>query len=378
MNLSDFDFKLPEGRIAVFPPEDRASARLLRVDKQSGTISHHVFRDLPQFLQAGDLLVLNDTKVIPARIFGQKETGGRVEALLLEDLGEGKWEALLRSGGRIKKNSMLAFGENGLRVEAEVLDDARPDSGERLLDFNVGADLRPPTGEAGVGPHTGGHMGPSLRQIFKKIGHIPLPPYIDRPDSPIDRKMYQTVFAEKEGAVASPTAGLHFDEKLLDKIRAKGIEIAFVTLHVSYGTFQPIAVENLAEHKMFEERFEITAETAGQINRALSEKRRIIACGTTVVRVLESACRGAVPAPGTQGGGTLPLQPMKGRTRLFIYPPYEFKIVQGLITNFHLPKSSLLLLVSAFLGRQKLLNAYDEAIREGYRFYSYGDAMVIL
>ncbi|HXV27851.1 MAG TPA: tRNA preQ1(34) S-adenosylmethionine ribosyltransferase-isomerase QueA [bacterium] len=354
MKLSDFDYSLPKESIAAFPPADRPSARLLHIESNTGHFSHHTFRDLPDFLVPGDVLVLNNTKVLPARLFGCKETGGRVEALLLKKKASGienSWEALIRPNRRVKKNSQIVFGKNGMSFEAEVLDEARPESGKRLLRFK----------------------GDSVLEKMEKFGHMPLPPYLDRPDTEMDRELYQTVFAQKPGAVASPTAGLHFDEMLLDALRRKGIETVFVTLHVSYGTFRSIAAENPAEHRMEEEEFEVTEDASRKINRALDEKRRVIACGTTSVRTLESSVD---PETGR-------VRHQTGNTSLFIYPSYPFKIVQGLITNFHLPKSTLLLLVAAFLddkgtGRDMLFRAYNEAIRQGYRFYSYGDAMVIL
>ena len=373
--LKDFDYSLPKELIAAYPPKERAGARLLRVDRRTGEYSHHTFRDILQFFEPGDLLVLNNTKVLPARIFGKKETGGKVEALLLKEKEDGVWEALLRPGGRIRKGATLNFGENGftphptplplrgrgqaarraslargqgegdVRLQAEVLEDFSPKSRVRLLRFE----------------------NTNVRGVLEKIGHIPLPPYLGRPDSEIDRERYQTVFAEKPGAAASPTAGLHFDKKLLDELERKGIEIVCVTLHVSYGTFQTIAEEDLSRHQMFEEEFEVVPEAAGKINRAKQQGRRVVACGTTTVRALESAA---------EGEGVV--RPQHSATRLFIYPPYEFKIVDGLITNFHLPKSSLLMLAAAFVGRDPLRRAYEEAIRERYSFYSYGDAMVIL
>lgn len=342
--LSDFDYHLPQELIAAFPPEDRPSAKLLHVGRASGEISHFIFRDIKQFLKKGDVLVLNNTKVIPARLFGTKRTGGQVEALLLKEVGPRQWKALLRPGGRIKKGVFLKFGEEG-ELDAEVLDDAVPDSGERLIQF----------------------CGDNFREKIQKIGHIPLPPYIDRPDTKLDREMYQTVYAQKEGAVASPTAGLHFDKTLLTELEGQGIEIVYVTLHTSYGTFQPVAVEELEKHQMFSEEFEVTEEAAEKLNRALAEKRRIVACGTTSVRTLESAV-------GEDGK----IKAQRAETKLFVYPPYQFKVIGGMITNFHLPKSSLLLLVAAFLGMDRMMQAYQEAIRKDYRFYSYGDAMVIL
>ncbi len=350
MNISDFDYHLPKELIAAFPTEDRPSARLLQVDRSTGAISHHIFRDLGQFLRPGDLLVLNNTKVIPARLFGRKPTGGSVETLLLRNTGGNRWEALMRPNRRIKKGAWIIYGSNGSELKAQVLDGARQDSGQRTLEFDEDGAL----------------------EKIRRMGRIPLPPYLDRPDTDLDREMYQTVFASREGAVASPTAGLHFDRNLLSSLAEQGIEIAYVTLHVSYGTFQPIATDCVEEHRMEEEEYEITEQAAMQINDALQNGRRVIACGTTSVRTLESAVdiQGHV-APG------------RGKTALFIYPPYRFRIVQGLITNFHLPKSSLLLLVAAFLGpgqghiAEKLIAVYQSAVRSGYRFYSYGDAMLI-
>ena len=392
LTLSDFDYALPRELVAANPYEDRAGCRLLHVDIKTGAVSHHTFRDLIKFLKAGDRLVLNNTKVLPARIFGSKKTGGKVEALLLKECEGQIWEALLRPGGRVKKGTVIEFGENGVRIQAEVLDESHEDSGQRKIRFDVGA--RSPRPEQGGGT-------PPLHDILDKIGHIPLPPYIGRPDAAIDRERYQSVFAEKEGAVASPTAGLHFDQKLLEDLKIRGVEIVQVTLHVGYGTFQPVVVEDLSQHRMFEEEFEVTEDAARKINRAKSEGRRVIACGTTVVRVLETVGAGlcALPA-GRQARpnefacahGGAPLQSMRGTTRLFIYPPYEFKIVDGLITNFHLPKSSLLMLVAAFMtgggvrsprpGEEtsslRLSDVYREAIRERYRFYSFGDAMLIV
>lgn len=346
MKLSDFDYALPAELVAAFPPEDRPSARLLKADRRTGALSHHVFRDIENFLVPGDVLVLNNTKVLPARVFGTRQTGGQVEALFLKQTDKRVWKVLLRPGGRIKQGAVLTLGENGEGVRVRVLDDPQPDSGERLIAF-----------EEADG-----------KEVLKKIGHIPLPPYIDRPDTAVDRNLYQTVFAEKEGAVAAPTAGLHFDKPLLERLKKKGVEIVYVTLHTSYGTFQPLGQEQLDKNELFEEEYEITEEAAEKINRAKKEKRRVIACGTTSIRTLESAL-----SPAGE------LKPGKGETRIFIYPPYSFKMADGLITNFHLPKSSLMLLVAAFLdGREKLLKAYEEAVREKYKFYSYGDAMVIL
>ncbi|MBN1688763.1 MAG: tRNA preQ1(34) S-adenosylmethionine ribosyltransferase-isomerase QueA [Candidatus Omnitrophica bacterium] len=347
LKLSEFDYELSKDLIALEPPPRRPEARLLYVSRNGEEISHHRFDDLLGFLTKGDILVLNNTKVIPARLFGRKATGGKIEGFLLEENPNHEWRVLLRPGGRVSKGAHLVFGENGISLQAEVLNDPCPNSVERILRFLGGSE--------------------EIQEKIRKIGHVPLPPYINRPDNDLDRELYQTVFAEKEGAVASPTAGLHFDRNLLDQISNRGVEIVYVTLHVSYATFRPIHVEEIEKHEMFEERFEVTREAARQLNCGLKEGRRIIACGTTSVRTLESA----VNVAGE-------IVPQQGKTRLFIYPPYPFKVVQGLITNFHLPKSSLLLLVAAFLGKDKLFRAYEEAIQKGYRFYSYGDAMVIL
>lgn len=349
--LSDFDFVLPDDRIASHPPKDRPSARLLCINRQTGEWTHKTFRGITDYFSAGDVLVLNNTKVRPSRIFGKKASGGKAEALLLKETGLNEWRVLLRPGARIKKGAMLEFSEGEISIQAEVLDDSTPHSAERHLRFS----------------------GDSVKEKLAAIGHMPLPPYIDRPDTAEDREDYQTVFARQEGAVASPTAGLHFDEALLKKIEEKGVEIVYVTLHTGYGTFQSISEEDLTKHRMYSEEYEITPEAAERINRALKEKRRIIACGTTSVRTLESAI--------VQGASSENLSPEvkagSGETRLFVYPPYEFKAVNAMITNFHLPKSSLLLLVGAFLGVDKMFRVYEEAIRQNYKFYSYGDAMFV-
>ncbi len=344
VRLSDFDYILPPELISYHPPKDRPSAKLLAVSRKTGEWEHKTFRDIVNYFKSGDVLVLNNTKVRPSRIFGKKESGGKAEALLLKETGPDEWKVLLRPGARIKKGAMLEFSEGGTSLKAEVMSDSTPGSAERILKFSGGG----------------------VKEKLAAIGHMPLPPYIDRPDTPQDREDYQTVFAEKEGAVASPTAGLHFDEALLKEIEQKGVEIVYVTLHTGYGTFQSISEEDLAKHKMFSEEYEVTGEAAASINRALKEKRRIIACGTTSVRTVESAA-------GPDGL----LKAGRGETNLFVYPPYEFKAVGAMITNFHLPKSSLLLLVGAFLGVDKMFRAYDEAIKRGYKFYSYGDAMFV-
>ena len=344
MELSELDYPLPKEKIALFPAEKRTDAKLLCVDKISGTCTHRIFRDLPELLKPTDLLILNDVKVLPARLFGKRSTGGKVEALLLKDLGGNIWEALLMPGGRVREGSFLSFERDGVALDAEILASLIPGSGKRCLRF----------------------MGENCGEKLRKLGHIPLPPYIDRQDLPADREQYQTVFAEKEGAVASPTAGLHFDKPLLEKLSGMGVETGYVTLHVGYGTFQPITVENIEEHRMFEEEFEIPDETALKINRAKRAGRRVIVCGTTCVRALESSVN-----------GTGEVLSQKGRTSIFIYPPYDFKVMDGLITNFHMPKSTLLAMVAAFLGFEKMKAAYRVALENNYRFASYGDAMFI-
>ncbi len=346
MKLSDFDYHLPADLIAAFPPEDRPSARLLKIERESGKVSHFIFRDIENFLKPGDVLVLNNTKVIPARVFGNRQSGAQVEAFFLRQTAPKVWRILLRPGGRIKKGEIVLLGEGENVFKVQIMDDPQLDSGERLLSF-IDADAK---------------------EVLAKIGHIPLPPYIDRADTAMDMHLYQTVFAQNEGAVAAPTAGLHFDQPMLERLRGKGIEIVYVTLHTGYGTFQPLNHEDVEKNELFSEEYEISEEAAQAINRAKKENRRIVACGTTSVRTLESA----VDSKGDLKSG-------RGETKIFIYPPYAFKVVGGLITNFHLPKSSLMLLVSAFLqSRDKLLAAYEEAIREKYKFYSYGDAMLIL
>ncbi len=348
--LSDFDYELPLALIAQQPMLERSQARLLVLHRGTGKIEHRKFSDLPEYLEPDDPLVLNDTKVIRARLFGRKPTGGKVEILLHKKLGDDAWEVLIKPGGRVREGSEVFLGENGNSLRAKVLDAPRQDSGLRRIQFWCDGDLE---------------------KTLDALGRVPLPPYIDRPDTDIDRALYQTVFAKKEGAVASPTAGLHFDPPLLEKIKARGIETVFITLHVGYGTFQPVAEEKIEFHAMHPEAYEVSPEAALKLNRALGEKKKITACGTTVVRTLET-----LVSSGQRG--ITEIRPGCGETALFIYPPYHFKAVDRLITNFHLPKTTLLMLASAFAGHELLMKAYREAISESYRFYSYGDAMMIL
>ncbi len=343
--LSDFDYELPEALIAEYPPEKRPEARLMKISRKTGAIEHHRFHEIESLLRPGDVLVLNDTKVIPARLLGVRKTGGKIEALLLQEFEDGTWDALIKPSSRVSPGDKVCFEGEGEILEGEVLDGPRAGSGARRIRF----------------------LGPEVKAKIWKTGRMPLPPYIRREDKPSDRRDYQTVFARAEGAIAAPTAGLHFDEALLEKLKQRGIEIAMVTLHTGYGTFQPVNTENILEHRMFEERFEISPETAACINRAKQEDRRVIACGTTSVRALESAA-------GKDGR----VSPQKAQTGLFIHPPFEFKVTDAMITNFHLPKSTLLMLVSALMGYEAMREAYRVAVSERYRFYSYGDAMLIL
>lgn len=332
MFTRDFDYDLPEESIAQ-EAAPRGESRLLVLDAE-GPDRHRRVRDLPKLLRAGDLLVLNDTRVIPARLFGVREGGGggRMEVLLVEKVGESEWEALVRPGRRARPGTVLRFEE----LTAEVIDKRE----DRYR-------LRFPEP---VEPH------------LERLGHVPLPPYIRRPDREADRERYQTVYATNPGAVAAPTAGLHFTESILEEAAAAGIGVARVTLHVGIGTFKPVSAERIEDHRMDRERYEVSDETAEAIRRTRESGGRIVAVGTTVVRTLESAA-----LAGNRGGST----------ELFITPGFRFQVVDVLLTNFHLPRSTLLMLVSAFAGRERVLAAYEEAVRAGYRFYSYGDAMLV-
>jgi len=343
MRVADFDYHLPPELIAQEPAERRDQSRLLVLPRDGGQLQHRGFADLPDYLKPGDCLVLNDTRVIPARLRGCKAgSGGQVELLLLEPRGTSTWETLVRPGRRARPGAVIEFGEGRLVGQViRILDD-----GARLVKFE--------------------HQG-DFRALLKDLGQTPLPPYIKRPPHPGDEERYQTVYAREEGAVAAPTAGLHFTEELLGRIRAAGVEVAFVTLHVGLGTFKPVDTELVADHHMHEERFAVSAQAAATMNQARQRGGRVLAVGTTVVRSLESAADEA---------GLV--QPASGRTEVFICPGHKFKAVDMLLTNFHLPRSTLLMLVAAFAGRETILDAYQEAIRRRYRFYSYGDAMLIL
>ena len=338
MQVSDFSFQLPNELIARYPTPHRTASRLMQLDGESGTLSHGGFTDLLEFLQAGDLLILNNTKVIPARLFGTKESGGKIEVLVERLLGEQHFLAHVRSSKSPKVGARLLLeGEVWATMVArhDTLFELMLDEGEIALD------------------------------VLQRLGHMPLPPYIDRPDDTADRERYQTVFGEHHGAVAAPTAGLHFDQPLLDAIAAKGVGFAYVTLHVGAGTFQPVKVERIEDHHMHGELVEVSATVVSAVKRTRAEGGRVIAVGTTCVRSLESASAGGEIAP------------FNGETRIFIYPGYRFKSVDALVTNFHLSESTLLMLVSAFAGKDNVMSAYAQAIEQRYRFFSYGDAMLV-
>lgn len=341
MRLDDFDFSLPPELIALEPPLDRASARLLTLSRDGGEIAETLISELPELLLPADLLVLNDTKVIPARLYGEKSTGGKTEIFLvrrIESESE-EWLALIRSSKPPRAGTVINLPE---QVTAVVI--GKGENEEWIVSFSGAEDFI---------------------SWLDRNGSVPLPPYIRRAPHERDRERYQTVFARERGAVAAPTAGLHFTGQLLEGIRAKGVEIATVTLHVGLGTFMPVRVDDLSEHRMHKERYSIPEETVAAIARCRARGGRVVAVGTTVARTLEYASDGNIPKAGS------------GEADIFIYPGYKFKAVDALITNFHLPKSTLLMLVSAFAGRERILAAYRSAIERGFRFYSYGDAMFI-
>ena len=354
LRVDDFDFDLPEELIAQEPPAERGSSRMLVIDRTTGTFRNSTFAEFPSFLNPGDLLVLNDSRVIPARLVARRtlrrereKPTGRIEVMLTEPAGKNRWRALVRPGRKVAIGEVLVFpGPDGATVlEAEVLE--RGEFGERLLRFDSGGDFF---------------------AAIERIGHTPLPPYIHRDDADADRERYQTVYARERGSVAAPTAGLHFTPEILEEITARGVEIARVTLHVGLGTFAPLRVERLAEVRLHKEHYTLSVETAEAVNRARREGRRVVAVGTTVVRTLEACAQRA------KGGE---LEAHSGTTEIFISPGFEFRVVGALLTNFHLPQSSLLMLVSAFAGREHVLAAYRHAVEERYRFFSYGDCMLV-
>lgn len=363
MRVADFDYHLPQQLIAQEPLADRAASRLLRLERTSGRVEGRRFAELPDLLRAGDLLVLNNSRVFPARLCGRRAgvraqpvsprnpaakdfLRGRVEVLLTRQLDSQamEWEALVHPGRKIGVGERLSFGGQE-ELRAEVV--ARGPYGERRLRFSPVEDFF---------------------ALVERIGHVPLPPYIDRPDAPADRERYQTVFARERGSVAAPTAGLHFTPEILKRLRERGIEAAEITLHVGLGTFQPVHTEMVEKHRLHSEPYSISPAAATTIQKAREERRRIVAVGTTAVRTLEHCAH--AHAEGR-------IVPGSGETDIFIYPGFEFRVVDALLTNFHLPRSTLLMLVCAFAGRENVLAAYEHAVRENYRFYSYGDCMLI-
>ena len=360
MDVADFDFELPEELVAQDPPPERGGSRLLVLDRRTGDLEDASFSEIGCFLRAGDLLVVNNTRVFPARLLGRRDpSGGEVECLLIQKLptpnsqlpndpeaGSELWEALVHPGQKLKPGARIRFEGSGAALHGEVL--ARHFHGRRTVRLWTGD-------------------GTPIQDAIERLGHIPLPPYIRRDDRPGDRERYQTVYARDRGSVAAPTAGLHFTTSLLGELRARGVEIVEITLHVGYGTFKPVRTDKVEEHVVDPEAITVGVDSAAALTAALRGDRRIIAVGTTTTRALESL----VIEDGR-------VQPASGRTGLFIAPGHRFRIVSGLITNFHLPRSSLLMLVAAFAGREDVLAAYRHAVAAKYRFYSYGDAMLIV
>ncbi len=343
MKTEEFDYPLPEELIAQIPIPDRDKSRLLVVNRKDGTLSHRMFKDVAFYVSPGDVLVTNNTRVIPARLFGRRKTGGKVEILLLNPVGRDLWECLVKPGGKARPGEQVFIGRD---ENSEIIGtvEARTPFGGRLVRFS--------------------YQG-KWEDVLERVGNVPLPPYIKVPLK--DPERYQTVYARIPGSAAAPTAGLHFTPELLSAISARGISVAPVTLNVGLGTFRPVTEENIERHQMHKEYFEISENTASEVNRAKTAGRRILAVGTTAVRALESAC-------DTNGI----VSPYKGDTDIFIYPGFQFRVVDCLITNFHLPKSTLLMLVCAFAGKDLIMEAYREAVKEKYRFFSFGDAMLVL
>lgn len=340
MNLKDFDFYLPLELIAQDPLEDRSSSRLLTLDRKTGEIEHHIFKDIVRYLNPGDCLVVNDTKVIPARLIGSKiGTDAKIEVLLLKRMENDIWECLVKPGKKARPGVEISFGDGILK--GKIVDIV--EEGNRLIQFSY----------EGI-----------FEEILDHLGQMPLPPYITHQLQ--DKNRYQTVYAKNQGSAAAPTAGLHFTPELMETIKAKGIEIAYVTLHVGLGTFRPVKADNILDHHMHSEFYSVDKDEAEKINSAKANGHRVIAVGTTSCRALESAA----------GKGNK-LEASSGWTDIFIYPGYEFKIIDGLITNFHLPESTLLMLVSALAGKENVMSAYKKAVEEKYRFFSFGDAMLI-
>lgn len=344
MHINDFDYYLPEEQIAQHPADKRDASRLLVIDRKTGKLEHKYFYDILEYLNPGDCLVMNNSKVIPARLFGMKEiTGAKVEFLLIKRIKDDIWEAMVRPGKKLHVGDRVSFSDDG-DLSATIIEHG--EGGTRLVRFEYDGDF-----------HT----------LLDRIGKIPLPPYIERDSDEEDKERYQTVYCKEEGSVAAPTAGLHFTRELIDQVLQKGVKIAYVTLHVGIGTFRPVKCEIIEEHKMHFEEYEIDEENAAIINETKKAGGRIISVGTTSTRTVESA--------SLEDGTVLAVH---GSTDIFIYPGYRFKVIDSLITNFHLPKSTLLMLVSALYNRENILEAYKEAVEQKYRFFSYGDAMIII
>jgi S-adenosylmethionine:tRNA ribosyltransferase-isomerase len=342
MKTSDFDYELPPELIAQTPVEPRDSSRLMVLERASGSIAHRRFRELPDFLREGDVAVFNDSRVFPARLYGTSASGGKVELLLLRRLEPRVWRALVRPGRRMRGGAVFAIGSDGREVAGEVIEVL--EDGSRTVRFASDDGL-------------------------DDMGVVPLPPYIHEPLE--DSERYQTVYSRVSGSVAAPTAGLHFTPELLDELEGKGVETAFVTLHVGWDSFRPVGADDVTDHRMHSEQWELGIDAAAAVNAAKREGRRVVCIGTTAVRLLEQV------AAGSDHGDDV-VTPGSGWADLFIYPAYRFRVLDTLVTNFHLPRSTLLMLASAFAGRNLLLRAYAEAVREGYRFYSFGDAMLII
>jgi S-adenosylmethionine:tRNA ribosyltransferase-isomerase len=348
MKVSDFSFDLPAELVAQFPPDERGSSRLLVLDRRTGGVTHADVRSIARFLKPGDVMVFNDTRVFPARLIGEREPGGgAVEVMLVSRLDDERWEALVHPGQRMRPGRRVRFERGGRTLHGEVLEERF--FGRRLVRFW--------TDDAGT-----------VMDAIEAIGHIPLPPYIKRPDLDLDRDRYQTVFARESGSIAAPTAGLHFSEAILRSLDDAGVERTTITLHVGYGTFKPVRATEVEAHTVDPERYAIRDDAAARINAALESGRRILVVGTTTTRALEAAAE--------RGGGRVVAG--SAETELFIHPGHRFLVAGGLVTNFHLPASSLLMLVAAFAGREAVLSAYREAVAARYRFYSYGDAMLVL
>ena len=346
MRIDDFDYTLPQELIAQRPSEQRDVCRLMVLNREKRSVDHKHFYDILDYLQPGDCLVMNNSKVLPARLFGEKEkTGAKIEFLLIKRLDGDRWETMVKPGKRLKPGDSVSFGEN---FSAKILDYG--EDGTRIVEFFY----------EGI-----------FMERLEELGKMPLPPYIERESTVEDRDMYQTVYCKEEGSVAAPTAGLHFTEELLKKAEAKGVRLAYVTLHVGIGTFRPVKCENVEDHHMHFEEYEVDEETAQTINDTILAGGRIVSVGTTSTRTLESA------AYMDEVSGKFLVRAGAGSTGIFIYPGYQFKVVEALITNFHLPKSTLLMLISALYNRDQILKAYEIAVAEKYRFFSYGDAMLI-